>query len=1057
MNRFDIEMIKNPHIFKVGCIPAHSDHVFYASSEEMKAGKTSFRLSLDGIWKFAYAKNPSSAPAGFEKKDMDCTGWDDIRVPAHIQMEGYDVPQYANTQYPWDGSEEIVPGEVPTEFNPTANYVKYFRLPSEMKDRPVYISFQGVESGMALWLNGSFVGYSEDSFTPSEFELTKFLHTGINKLAVQVYKWTSGSWCEDQDFYRFSGIFRSVYLYTVPKVHIEDLKVETSLDDTYTNAELRIQCNTNAPVSASADISLSYHGTDIFHKHERLGRENQFSFIIKKPELWSAEAPNLYDLEIKVMDADGDIQEIIPQKVGFRCFELKDGLMMINGKRIVFNGVDRHDFSSLTGRAMRREDVIKDIITMKRNNINAIRTSHYPNVSMLYDLCDEYGLYMIAENNMETHGIWDEIARGKRKIKDALPGDNMEWQDMLLDRVNSCYQRDKNHPAILIWSCGNESFGGSVIYNMSLKFRELDDTRLVHYEGVHSDRRYNSSSDMESQMYTSVSDIKKFLKTHRDKPFICCEYVHAMGNSCGDMFKYTDLADEEPLYQGGFIWDYIDQSITKKDRYGHEFQAYGGDFGERPNDGCFSGNGIVYGRDRDPSPKMQAVRYNYRSIVVTFTADNKILVRNRNLFTSTSAYGCFVSISKDGHDIAEYPMETNVTPLSEKEYELPGEVAEVIGGRCAVMNLGDGMKLSTDREKLAGEYVITVSFRLMHDTPWAKEGYEISFEQKVIEQPISLKKKTQYFIEEASKNDMQMSRCGSSATDDRLKVIHGSLNIGVKGNDFDVMFSILTGGLISYRYAGREMIESMPMPNFWRAPTNNDAGNMMMQRYAQWKTASMYITPKDLKGKIGEPEVQERMGSISVTFTYFMPTIPSSSCSVCYTVGKDGTVMTKLTCDPAKELPDMPEFGMMFKMNADYDHMTWYGLGPDETYSDRTQGAKLGIYHSLVSDNMAKYLVPQECGNKAGVRYGMVTDKLGRGMVFAGNGFNFSALPYSPHEIENAQHPFDLPEVHYTYVRCSLAQMGVGGDDSWGARTHKEFLLPRGKKLDFEFSFKGIC
>lgn len=1059
MKTFDIEMIKDPHRFKAGCIPAHSDHIAYASEDEMKAGRTSFRYSLDGIWKFSYAKNPSSAVVGFEKESFDCGGWDDIRVPAHIQMEGYDVPQYVNTQYPWDGREEIKPGEVPTEFNPTASYVKYFRLPAGMSGRPVYISFQGAESGMALWLNGKFVGYSEDSFTPSEFDLTPFLHGGENKLAVQVYKWTSGSWCEDQDFYRFSGLFRSVYLYTVPDVHIQDIRIETKLDDSYANAELRLQCCLSAagctPADeimqkvqkscGSADIRLLYHDEEVFRRHERLDSESglcDFSFIIKKPDLWSAEAPNLYDLVIKVMDADGHVQEFISQKVGFRRFELKDHIMMLNGKRIVFNGVDRHDFSSLTGRAIRREDVIKDIITMKRNNINAVRTSHYPNVSMLYDLCDEYGLYMIAENNMETHGIWDEIARGKRKIKDALPGDNMDWEDMMLDRVNSCYQRDKNHPAILIWSCGNESFGGKVIYDMSQRFRELDDTRLVHYEGVHADRRYNGSSDMESQMYTPVKDIKKFLKVHRDKPFICCEYAHAMGNSCGAMNDYTDLADSDPLYQGGFIWDYIDQSITKKDRYGKEFQAYGGDFGERPDDGAFCGNGIVYGGGRIPSPKMQSVRYNYRSIVVTFTDDGSVLIKNRNLFTSTAEFDCIVMISRNGHEITEFPMKTDVAPMSKKEYRLPKEIIALSEGN--------------DTDRMVGEYVITISFRLAHDTLWADAGYEISFGQNVIEPSVNERSRTSGWIREACSLDSQLSRCGAVSADNRLKVVHGSLNVGVKGRDFDVLFSMLNGGLISYRYAGHEMIDSMPMPNFWRAPTNNDIGNMMPQRYEQWKMASMYVSPKDSDGKMKEPVIEEKAGGLSVTFTYMMPTIPESSCDVCYTVKKDGTVTTKLTCSPSKELPDMPEFGMIFRMKADYDRITWYGLGPDETYADRKQGAKLGIYHNLASDNMAKYLVPQECGNKMDVRYGKVTDELGRGMVFAGDGFNFSALPYSPHEIENAQHDFELPQVHYTYVRCALAQMGVAGDDSWGARTHKEFLLPRGRKLSFEFSFRGV-
>ena len=554
MKKFDYSLVKDPQYFCDGRMEAHSDHMYYRSEEEREDEETSYRHSLNGLWKFHYARNYASTVAGFEEDAYSCKDWEDIYVPAHIQMEGYDVPQYANVQYPWEGHEELHPGQIPERFNPVGSYVKYFHVPENMKGKRVFISFQGAESGLALWLNGTFVGYSEDSFTPSEFELTEYLKEGENKLAAQVFKWTASSWCEDQDFFRFSGIYRDVYLYTVPEVHVYDLKIRAIPDETLKKASLEIVTKTWG--KGKLKLTLSRKGEILLQDEKALDGEDTCTWEILNPLLWSAEEPNLYDLDMEVYDENGMLQEIIPEKVGFRRFEMKDGIMTLNGKRIVFKGVNRHEFSSVTGRHVSREELIQDIVTMKQNNINAIRTCHYPDASPIYRLCDEYGLYMIAENNLESHGSWD-VAELTGDYTDIVPHNKPEWLDMMLDRVNSMYQRDKNHPAILIWSCGNESFGGKDIFEMSEFYRKNDPTRLVHYEGLFHDRSYNATSDMESQMYPSVEAIKEFLAKDDSKPFICCEYTHAMGNSCGAMHKYTDLTDTEPKYQGGFIWDYI--------------------------------------------------------------------------------------------------------------------------------------------------------------------------------------------------------------------------------------------------------------------------------------------------------------------------------------------------------------------------------------------------------------------------------------------------------------------------------------------------------------------
>ena len=1020
--KFDYGKIKDPAFFAQNRVKAHSDHHYYKNHRELAEKNESFRQNLNGLWKFQYARNLAEAPAGFEAEDFDCKGWEDIRVPAHIQMEGYDKPQYVNVQYPWDGHEAIEPGEIPTQFNPVAGYVKYFTVPENMQDKRLFVSFQGVESGFALWCNGSYVGYSEDTFTPSEFELTSYLKEGENKLAVQVFKWTSGSWCEDQDFFRFSGIFRDVYLYSIPDTHVSDIRIKTILNDTYDRGNLEIVLE--AIGNGKAELILTRQGEEAARTEVELkdGQSTVVELTIEQPALWSAEQPNLYDLMIQVTDNQEQLQELIPQRVGFRRFAIEDGIMKLNGKRIVFKGVDRHEFSSRRGRVPNHDELLRDIVTMKRNNINAIRTSHYPNDSALYALCDEYGLYLIDECNMETHGMWDMVGRGVWPIEKALPGDRQEWKDLLLDRVNSMYQRDKNHPSIIIWSCGNESFGGSVIYEMSKLFHALDDTRLVHYEGVCNDRRYNDTSDMESRMYPSAAYVKDFLQKDRSKPYLLCEYTHAMGNSCGGMHKYTDLTDEEPLFQGGFIWDYIDQSIYHKDRYGKEVLGYGGDFDDRPCDYNFSGNGIAYGGERMPSPKMQEVKFNYQNISIQIQ-DDQFTVINKNLFTNTDVYDCKISLTLDGRQIADTKVDIGVEPLSQQTYQLPR-------WRYLTPWSKEEPWMATD----AGEYVVTVSFVLKEDTLWAQRGHEVAFGQGIYEIEAPRQRKAPSY----------------------MKVTDGTYNLGIKGEHFEVLFDKGGKGLVSYVYGGREMIKAIPKPNFWRAPTDNDNGNQMPFRYAQWKLASMY----QLNGIPGSKEpnsvIVQETDKVTVTYTYYLPTTPESSCEVAYTVTGDGTVHTALSYNPPKGIHDMPEFGMLFKFDADYENLTWYGYGPAETYCDRERGGKLGIYQNKVADNIAQYLVPQECGNHTHVRRASITDNLGRGMEFSGKELSFSALPYTPHELENAMHSYELPPVYYTVVRVALQQMGVAGDDSWGARTHDEYLIDVTRPLKLEFDFKGI-
>ena len=1002
-------VVRDPALFEEGRLPAHSDHVTYRNAAEMHAGKSSLRMSLDGVWRFHYASNLSTAPKDFP--NVDSTGWDTIRVPAHVQMEGWGSPAYNNYQYPWDGTEALKPGEVPTFFNPVMDYVTTFTLPEAFRDGEVNISFQGVESGFAMWLNGSYLGYSEDSFSPSDFALTDALREGENTLSVRVFRFTPGSWFEDQDFFRFSGIFRSVYLYAMPKTAVADLSVVPVLSKNLKTGTVTVTAK--AKGEGKLRLTLLREGAEVASGTAVIvAGSAETALEIANPDLWSAENPALYQLNVEILDEDGAVTGIIPQQLGFRRFEMKGGLMRLNGKRIVFKGVNRHDFNSRTGRVPDHRELERDIITMKRHNINAIRTSHYPNDSALYALCDRYGLYVIDETNMETHGSWALTGYTGEGDEGIVPKDHREFEPLLLDRVESIYQRDKNHACVLIWSCGNESYGGRVIFNMSQRFRVLDKHRLVHYEGIFWDRRFPDTSDMESRMYPSAAEIEHWLKLNPGKPFLCCEYSHAMGNSCGALHKYTELSEREPRYQGGFIWDWADQSIERKNNAGQWTLAYGGDFDERPTDWEFSGNGVVYGGDHAPSPKMQEVKACYQNIGVSFDGLN-VLVKNHNLFTDTSAYAASAILLRNGVEWRRWPMEISVAPLSEQSFPLP----DALQSEIAVL-----------REAAPGEELaVTVSFTLRSDTLWAGAGHEVAFGQTVLP------------MEKADK-----------ACDKPLTVTRGTFNLGVRGEGFSVLFNGIRPGLCSYVYGGRELIKQQPAPNFWRAPTDNDRGNQMPQRYAQWKIASLYHTADNV------PQVEEKEHSVRITYRYHLPTTPAAECTLSYEVFGDGSVRTELDYTPVAGLSGMPEFGVLFRLPMELECLRWYGLGPEETYADRQKGARLGVYEKSVKDNLARYLRPQESGNHCSVRWARVTDRKGRGIEFSGDALSVNVLPWTPHELENALHADELPPISYTVARVALAQMGVGGDDSWGAKTHPEYLLPSDTPLHLSFTFRGI-
>ena len=606
----ELNWLEDPRVFAVNRLDAHSDHTWHTP-------EGSLRQSLDGSWRFAYSPCPAARPADFWQADASLDGFGEIAVPGHIEMQGYGQIQYINTMYPWDGRHFLRPPQIPWDDTPVGSYVRTFTLDPALEGKRVCVSFQGVERAFYCWCNGHFVGYSEDSFTPADFDLTPFLQAGENRLCVEVYKNCSGSWLEDQDFFRFFGIFRPVYLYAKPALHIEDLWLRASLEPDNTTGVLAPRLRLSAADGASLEgctlrCTVAAPGGAVLWDAPMPLREDGSGYVYGQPvrlpgiRKWDHEDPALYTVTLTLRDAAGALQETVPYQTGFRRFGLREGVMELNGERIVFNGVNRHEWNPASGRAIGPEDMHRAIETFRRNHINAVRTCHYPDQTLWYELCDCNGIYMIDEANLESHGSWQKM--GAVEPSWNVPGSLPEWRDCVVDRARSMFERDKNHTAILIWSCGNESYAGEDILAMSEFFRQNDPGRLVHYEGVFHCRAFDRISDMESRMYAKPEEIRAYLESGPAKPFILCEYMHDMGNSLGGMESYIRLLDH-PQYQGGFVWDYMDQALWQQGPRGRRL-GYGGDFGERPTDYAFSANGIVFA-DGTEKPAMQDLRYWY--------------------------------------------------------------------------------------------------------------------------------------------------------------------------------------------------------------------------------------------------------------------------------------------------------------------------------------------------------------------------------------------------------------------------------------------------------------
>lgn len=1008
----NLEWLENPEIFAINREKAHSDHVYYVSqSAKEKDVQDSLKQSLNGTWKFSYAENPSKRSVDFYKEDYETENFADIEVPGHIQLQGYGRCQYVNVMYPWEGSALLHPPQIPMGQNAVGSYVTYFDVKESMLGKETFLSFQGVETAIYVWLNGKFVGYSEDSFTPSEFRITPYLKEKNNKLAVEVYQRSSASWLEDQDFWRFFGIFREVYVYAVPDVHVRDLSVTADFDAKETKGILNVAVDLMIQKGGRVkeiQCSLEDASGDVVW----LEKQNPVSNIwcgsgeIMNVAPWSAEQPALYTLNVELLDDAGNIIEIASTKVGFRTFEIQNGVMLLNGRRILFKGVNRHEFSAERGRAITEEEMMQDILIMKKNNMNAVRTSHYPNQTRWYELCDEYGIYVIDETNLETHGTW--VSSHGNDPTWNVPASLPEWKENVLDRAASMYERDKNHPCILLWSCGNESYCGDDIAAMADYFHEKDSRRLVHYEGVFHNQEYRMIPDVESRMYEKPDDVEKFVRENPDRPYILCEYMHAMGNSLGGMKHYIELTEKYPNFQGGFIWDYMDQALYRVDEEGNRVLSIGGDFGDRPSDYGFCTDGIVYA-NREVSPKMQEVKELYANIHMQF-GDDELVVENNNLFLNTDNMEFIVR------------YECNGTVLEQKNYSLsiaPGET-----GRIKLK------KYITEKE---GEYVYHAQACLAEDTIWAQKGHEISFAQKVD----CIRKKQNPLIAK-----------------DCVSVIKGDACMGVHGENFSMMFDLNQGGVCSLVYNGKEYVKKVPRVSFWRAMTDNDCGAKNPFYMAQWFVAGQYASyRRDLSS------YEEKEDHAWICFAFETPSQPSFVYQVRYRAYYDGRLEIQVEYPGVDGMPDMPVLAFEWKTKKALSHYIYYGMGPDENYSDRLEGARLGLYEGLVADNLSGYLKPQECGNRTGVRFLELRDENADGIKisYVEKPFEMSVLPFGMTELEYADARGDLGHQKHTWIRIAAAQMGVGGDDSWGAPVHEEYRIPAEQPQTFSFIVEALA
>lgn len=1029
----DVPDWENPRVFNINKEPAHATFVPYADEASARRGVMAFApgaapapgspfvISLNGRWKFNWVKEPSARPVDFYKPEFDVSAWKEIRVPANWEFEGYGTPIFLNIIYPFKRDAPKVMSEPPKDWttyeerNSVGSYRRTFNVPAAWAGRETFLVLRGVNSACYVWVNGQKVGYSEDSRLPAEFNVTKYVRPGENTLAVEVYRFSDGSYLEDQDFWRLSGIFRDVELVARAPVHLRDFYARTHLDARYADARLNVNASVRNAGAAPEKFTLQAklfdaRGRVVGAPFEGIGTATSggevsldLSQNVTNPLKWSAEEPNLYTLVLTLKDARGRVLEVVPWRVGFRTSEIKNGQILVNGRPVVIKGVNRHEHDPDLGQVTTREMMLKDILLMKQYNINAVRTSHYPNDERWYQLCDEYGLYVQDEANIESHGYG---ANERQRISDSE-----DFTDAHVERVRRTVERDKNHASIFLFSLGNEAgWGRNLAAAREWVKANHPELVLVYEPGA------SVHSDAFNPMYTKPQNLLKYWEQKGEgKPFYLVEYAHSLGNSTGDLQEYWDVLESHRQFQGGFIWDWVDQTFRKRTADGRDLWAYGGDYGDRPNDGN-GGDGLIFA-DRRVQPELEEVKKVYQFIKVEPVDLNagRVRVRNKHLFRDLSFVNGSWELTEDGLVIRRGPLPSLRTPA----------------GQAEEMTLGVGRPAL----RPGAEYLLKVTFALGRSTTWAKRGHVVAWDQF----------RMPYGLPPVPAAGAGVAAIAAPA----LNVTETSDAVTLRGARFLARIGKASGALEAYEVNGRPLVAGALAPNYWRAPIDNDRGNQMLKRLGVWRTAAA-------ERKVTNVSV-ERLGAGAARVTAEASLPPAGSKTrTSYTVYGDGVIEVESALSPAAGAPELPRVGMQMLIPGEFNHVEWYGRGPQETYWDRKTGAAVGIYRSTVDELWTPYVEPQENGNRTDVRWVSFTNASGTGFRAIGlPELYFSAWPFRMSELERAKHSAEIRMSQEITVNLDHRQMGVGGDDSWGAQPHAEYRLPA-KPYAYRFRLEPV-
>lgn len=1002
-------------VFRINKEEPHATLFPYESVEEAIGDdpqSSRWHKSLNGLWNFYFVWKPADRPQEFYKDSYDVSKWGTIKVPGNWELEGYDHPIYLDEKYPFDTQWP----NAPLDYNPVGSYRREFVLEKEWFDREVFLHLGAVTSAVYVWVNGKEIGYSEDSKTPAEFNISSYLRERKNTIALQVFRWSDGSYLEAQDMLKVSGIERDVYLWAAPAIHVADFFAKASLDDTYTVGLLDLTLDIKQYKKSNdqfiAEVFLMDHkkGAKVvwssFKNVEFGGDKSKINFTTSLPNVkrWTAETPDLYTLMIKIKNGSGQVVEVVTDKIGFRRVEIKQGLLLVNGKPIKIKGVNRHEAHAVAGHVITKNVMLKDIELMKQANINAVRGSHYPNNPIWYDLMDEYGFYVIDEANIESQPL---ALDASTKL-----GKEMSWLPAHIDRTRNMFERDKNHPSIIIWSLGNESGDGPVFDSTYHWLHRHDGTRPVAYEPA----KLNSYTDIYSPMYARIPRLLEYAKSNPLRPLIMCEYAHVMGNSGGNLQDYWDVIDAYPMLQGGFIWEWADQGLLLTNENGVKYMGYGHDYHPGlPTDGAFINKGLVNGV-REPIPHYYEVKKVYQP--VKFHAVDLMQgvfeIENKNIFAGTNYLSWSWEILEDGVVIAAGTLETpEIKPQS--RYKTLVNWKQYLKGN-------------------AFEYIITFKASVNSVVPFLPIGYEVAWDQFVLQNKRAISPPLK-----------------SSAS--RLSLVKNKNEYQVKGKEFKLIFNSTTGLLTHYEFNGTTLIERGLHPGFWRAPTDNDAGNKMQEWGNIWRTANERLSLKTFR------VVTQNNDEIVFQSVFGIDSI-QIAVAVQYKIDGSGSIQVLYEFTPGQiALPIIPRLGLSLTLPQEFQYMKWYGRGQHASYWDRKSGAAIGVYAGTLWDQIYLFPRPQETGNKTDVRWMSITNKEGAGFKVLAHQdllscsawpFALGDLDYRTGTSESASglvpdvsgHSYDVTTRDFVTWNIDYLQMGVGGDDSWGAPIHKEYQIP---------------